>query len=155
MSFDSEVFIHEQDRWRDLEGGLYAKLNADYFLNQHFGFGLYGTYWMPKSPYYGDIDSFGVGVDLKPRYIFPEAIGKMDFGISLIGSVGYRGSDVPELGFVSGLNLGVGIELALRMNRFSILLEPGFQTQPAGGNDASAVTFGPIFHITAGFAVRF
>jgi hypothetical protein len=155
-SLDGEFYASEADEYYGLYGGFYGSLHVDYYVVNNLGFGLYGSYWTPDAEYYGTVYAYGVGLNIKPRYIIPEAIGRLDVVVTLIGSVGYRTVSLDRIDeSTDGLNLGLGLELALQRKNWSFFVEPGFQTQPVGGNSLTDITFGPVWHFTGGVAFRF
>ena len=138
------------------DGGFFSKLGVDYFFSEYFGIGSYLAYGMSFNGRQGDINAVEFGITLKPRYSFDDALGSTDIVVTPELMVGWRGS-YPGFGPSSnGLALNFGLDLRARFeNGFAIFVEPGFLTQPVGGNDLADVTFSPIGFVVAGVAKSF
>ncbi len=122
----------------------------DFYITRKLAAGVYSHY-SPVSLSSGNVNSEGslteIGGAFKLRFpVLPGLSVKPGLNI------GYRkiNSDNADLqGEALGINLGVEIQYKLQSNLI-LFIEPGFLTQPSGGNDNIEYTHGPIWYINAG-----
>ncbi len=140
----------------ETDGGFLQRLGINWFPSQHIGFGGYFLFSTASSGFHGDIYVAEIGISIQPRLTLENVVGEVDFLLTPDVMVGYRGT-FPEAGDnAHGLGLNLGLNLRARWdNGFSVFLEPGFLTQPVGGNDAADVTFSPIGYAIVGVGAAF
>ncbi len=120
---------------------------AHYFeaMSKRFGAGLYVH---TASPYYGSYETISmaeIGLVLKGRFSASDKIQ-----IKPGAYVGYRsyGSGAGD-----GLGVNASVQVQYLLNNMKPFIEFGFLTQPVGGNKSvDAITFGPVFQTSIGFA---
>ena len=85
-----------------------------------------------------------------------EIAQNLDFIFTPGLSIGFRYFGVEITDDIVGLGINLGFDLRLRFSdRYDVWLEPGFVTQPAGGNSDTDVTFGPIGYVLLGVGMAF
>ncbi len=146
-----------EDDWETDYGtaaGFYGKTALDYFPIEYFGMGLYLAGGNTSNRYHGTIDMLEVGLGLKPRLPI-ELTETLDFLVTPSLYIGYRGLFPENCDSSEGLGLNFGVDLRLRSEQLEFFVEPGFLTQPTGGNDETWVTFGPIGYMLFGVGFSF
>jgi hypothetical protein len=142
-----EVYLAEFDTWLDTDTSLLVRLTYDSFQIPSLGFGGFLNFASV-----GVADESGtmvtIGGAIKPRWYLGAAKDQtIDVGLNL----GYR--SVSSDAFtedVSGLALNLSAEYMKPLGDRQLIVDVGFITQPTGGNDATDVTWDPIFYLTAG-----
>lgn len=152
LSGDIYVDIIEDDI--EKESSFMFRAIADTYLMPKFAVGVYFNYSAPSFSYYsmeGDATMTEFGITMKPRFVMgPRIAIKPGFNI------GYRKfeSDITindKKLSIEGLGLNLSVEIQfMTSGNYIFYLEPGFLAQPAGGNNDTDVTFGPIFYILGG-----
>jgi hypothetical protein len=139
----------------DNDAGFAMKANLDYFPVQYFGFGPVLSYASTYNGLDGNINVAGFGLELKGRAPFRDLLGSADLLVTPELGITYRRS-IPAVGLATdGLGINFGLDLRLRWRRLELFIEPGFETQPSGGNDLVFSTFGPIGYVIVGTGFAF
>jgi hypothetical protein len=138
------VYIEAADRSVDSDGGLAAMLEIDAAVAPRLAVG--GFVFTASTGVEGTKARVTtVGGDIRAR--FP--IGR--FELRPGATLGYQLLTADDLDTVKGFDIGATVELAIPFtSRSDFLIELGFISQPSGGNDATDITFAPIFFVSAG-----
>jgi hypothetical protein len=153
--FGGDIYFDPPDRDFDADGGVLIKLGLDYFTSETLGLGVYLSYGEGEV-ISEDFDYIEIGFAIKPRLTREDVIGSYDLLITPGFYVGYRKISADSVDDIDGLALNLGIDIRLRFeNGFAVFIEPGFITQPDGGNDDADVTFSPLGVFTVGVAYSF
>jgi len=135
------------------ESGLTLRAYADYYLAPKFAMGVYVSL-IPSFEIGGEKASGAeLGVSIKPRIPLGEK-----FVIKPVLSIGHRTLNPETEGIETfkGLAIDASIELQYHVNdKLIIYAEPGFYSQPVGGNGDLSLSWGPIGFINVGVAVPF
>ncbi len=135
----------------DSDAGFIGRIGADYFPIPYLGMGGYFLYASSSNELQGSLNSVELGLAIKPRIPLRNAVAGRDLLITASIMLGYRGTFPEEGDATDALGLNFGLEFRVPINdRFALSLEPGFLSQPTGGNDDVFVTFDPIFYLMAG-----
>jgi hypothetical protein len=127
------------------DAGILLQGTVDSLIASGFSVGLYGLHANSEVKN-SDVGVYSLGGTLKKQ--FGDSSGPQ-FRLGL--ELGYQVLD-PEKGHgMKGLNVGAQAEATLPVGaRMNLLLQLGFISQPAGGNDDVELTFGPILYLAAG-----
>ncbi len=142
---DDGLYFAEANRYFYFGDTEFFKGEASLYLNSfsnNFGFGAFFTYASPYYDGYGSITMTEFGPTLKVKF-------KLKNNITLIPTlyIGYR-SYSDDAGDGLGLNLSVITQF--KFEKVNPFLDIGFVSQPAGGNDATDITIGPVMLIGGG-----
>ncbi len=141
----------------DHDSGFIMKLEGDLFPIKYFGFGAYLGFTASSLdvPRDDGMDLFEFGVAAKGR--IPVLTDPVEFFITPGLYFGYRRTMFEaDIDDADGLALNFGVDFRARFEKhFDVFIEPGFLTQPVGGNDDVDVTFGPIGYILFGVGYAF
>lgn len=137
------------DQYFSVGETILLKLDYTAYIADFFGLGGYVTYGSPYYSFvYGEVSMAEFGVVLKPRFRAGDQL-VVKFPVNL----GYR-----SYGGLAGQGFGVNLSGVLEYQASPSIkpyLDIGIMTQPAGGNDATDITFGPTFALAAGVAFSF
>ena len=144
--FEGEMYVWETDRYASVGETLLVRVEYDHYfgaLANRLGLGLFYTY---GTPWYGGFEAVAqheIGGVLKVRFNAGEKLL-----IKPGAYFGYRtyGDDAGQ-GF--GINGSVAFEYQLN-DKIKPFIDMGIMSQPAGGNDASDITYAPVFQINFG-----
>jgi hypothetical protein len=152
----------------EADGGFLSKITVDFFPHENFGFGVFlnnGTVSnLDTDAAFGTTDGHFTtfGVEAKGRLAVEldhatDLLITPGLGLGVRGLFFDQGSIAgPTIEDSVGLAVNFGVDARLRFNdRYDVFIEPGFLTQPAGGNDTADVTFGPIGYLLVGGGVVF
>ncbi len=146
LVFPAEIWIdHEVSFDTETSYGFGADFN--YIVIPRLSLGIYLTVGniVPENSDY-TATFISIGGSIRPRF----SLGKVDFRPGfLIGSNQFS-SDYKYADGVYGMNIGFSGLFAIPMESFEIILEPGFYSQPVGGNSDFEVTFVPSWYFLAG-----
>jgi hypothetical protein len=150
--FGGELYFEYYDRDISKETSFLLQSFADFYLMEKLAMGIYANF---SSFSFEDYDEtatiYEFGVSIKPRFILAGGSLAIKPGLQL----GYRGqsSDISAADEVQGMGLNFSIEFQFNIGSnitpFGII---GFLSQPLGGNDATDVTYKPIFYFGGGIA---
>ncbi|MBN1498828.1 MAG: hypothetical protein JW982_01615 [Spirochaetes bacterium] len=140
----------------DKDMGFLGRGFVDAYLMPNFAAGAYINYFSGSLSDDGnslDVWFYEFGIALKPKFIMNE---KMAFKPGL--NIGYRLNDresmttsPDEITESDGLGLNLSAEVIYSINdSYSLLVDFGFLSQPAGGNEDANVTWAPIFYLNVG-----
>jgi len=149
--FSGDVDIEGTKAEKD--GSMTLKAYADYYLAPKFAMGVFVNL-LPNVKIAGEKASGSeIGVSIKPRICLGEK-----FVIKPALSIGYRVLNPETEGIESFKGLGVdgAVELQYYVNdKLIIYAEPGFYSQPNGGNGDFSLSWSPLGYINVGIAVPF
>ena len=133
------------------ESSFMFRAFADSYLIPKLAVGIYFNY-SPVTVSYGDVSENATmtefGGAFKPRFFL-----KNNIAIKPGLNIGYRSISTSASAWDSkGLGINLSVEIQFMMDNFIFYLEPGFLSQPAGGNDLTDITFAPIAYILVGIA---
>jgi hypothetical protein len=147
----------------DTDAGFIVRPSLDYFFTEQvlsqglfFRFGL-GGYLQAAFTGFDQGDDFTMvelGPVLKARFSAP-IDDQMTFHFTPGLAIGYRRILLDDLDDVNGMAINLGFDLRLQWNQVEFSLEPGFITQPVGGNGDFDLTFGPIPYLLFGVGFAF
>ncbi len=144
--FEGEVYLWENDFYGSVGETLLIRLEYDnYFkaMGNRFGIGLFYTYGNPWYDGYGNVGAHEIGAVLKARLSAgPRLLIKPG---AYFGYRAYGG----EAGTGLGINGAVAFEYQLN-DKVKPFVDLGILTQPAGGNHATDITYGPVFQVNFG-----
>jgi hypothetical protein len=144
-----EVYLAEFDTWLDSDTSFLARLTYDSYQIPSLGFG--GFLNFASVGVEGESGTMvTIGGAIKPRwYVGAAKDQKIDVGLG----IGYRSLSSDSFSEdVSGLALNLSAEYMKPFGDRQLIVDIGFITQPTGGNDATDVTWPPIWYLTAGIA---
>jgi hypothetical protein len=148
MFEDAVLYFHEINQERYVGDNFFFKGDFSYFpdsFSRRFGFGVYYTFGQPFYAFYDVVTQHEFGLSLKARF-------SASLKILIVPTVyvGYRIYDSDDGDPGEGLGLNFSAIFQYRMEKVSPFLDVGFMTQPAGGNDATDITYSPVFIIGGG-----
>ncbi len=150
--FGGEVSLADLDADIDKETGLLLQAFADFYLMEKLAMGVYVNYSNASFEETDETtDVFEIGGSIKPRFILSGGSLAIKPGLQ----IGYRTESIDIEGAEDIMGLGVNVSVEFQfatesnITPFGVI---GFLSQPAGGNDDTDVTFGPIFYLGAGVA---
>jgi len=138
----------------DSDAGFMLKTSLDYFPMKYLGVGVFFQAMFPDIENGGSFTMFELGPAVKGRYSIPVQEG-MAFHITPGLGIGWRGISPENGDFINGMAVNFGVDLRLEWNKLQFSLEPGFITQPVGGEDGVDVTFAPIPYLLFGVGYAF
>jgi len=145
--FEGEVYVWQPNQYGSV--GETFLIKADYvgYFSDFVGMGGYVAYGSPWYWAYETVGMFEVGVVFKARF---QAGEKFLFKVPVY--VGYR-----SFGDPAGNALGINLSGVLQYQGENVkpFIDIGFLSQPIGGNDATDMTFGPVFQASLGVAFTF
>ena len=144
--FEGEVYLWEIDRYGSVGETLLVRLEYDHYfsaLSNRFGLGLFYTYSNPWYDGYEVVSAHEVGGVIKVRLSAGDKL--------LIKPGAYFGYRI--YGDDTGTGLGINGSLAFEYqlsDKIKPFVDLGILTQPAGGNDATDITYAPVMQINFG-----
>ena len=150
LFFPAEIWIdHEVSVDSETNYGVGIDLN--YIMIPRLSMGLY---LMMSNVLVDDIDDtitfVSLGGSIRPRF----SLGSVDFRPGFVIAYNQFNSEYKYADGVSGLNIGFFGLIAIPMDSFELILEPGFYSQPVGGNSDYEVTFAPSWYFLTGVEFR-
>lgn len=148
MTETDNLYFAEVNRYFYVGDAFIFKAEASYFFNafsKRFGLGFYTNLGSPWYDGFEETSMSEFGAVLKWRLY----AGKIIFVPSLY--VGYRSYE-GNAGEGLGLNFSVITQYPLK--NITPFVDIGFLSQPAGGNDATDITYAPVFIIGGGIAIN-
>lgn len=144
--FEGEVYLWESDFYGSVGETLLIRLEYDHYFDamaNRFGLGLFYTY---GSPWYDGYETTGmheIGGVIKARLSAGDKL--------LIKPGAYFGfrSYANNAGTGLGINGSVAFEYQLS-DKIKPFIDLGILTQPAGGNEATDITYSPVFQVNFG-----
>ena len=101
---------------------------------------------MSYESYSADGSFIEFGIAFKPKFMVSPTVA-IKPGLN----IGYRKMETDESSYdAEGLGLNASVEIQFQVKGMLFFIEPGFLSQPAGGNDNTDITFGPIGYINVG-----
>lgn len=148
--FEGELYAAEDDQYYSVGETVLIRGEFYHYLGDHFGIGGYYTLGFPFYSYlYEEVTMHEFGLVLKGRFAASDQI-QIKPGI-YTGYRAYSGGldpgEPPGTGF--GLNATVAFQYQLN-EKIKPFIDLGIMTQPAGGNDATDITYGPTFQVNVG-----
>jgi hypothetical protein len=144
--FEGEVYLWETDRYGSVGETLLIRLEYDrYFssLGNRFGLGLFYTFSNPWYDGYEVVTAHEVGGVIKVRLSAGDKL--------LIKPGAYFGYRAYGDNTGSGLGINGSVAFEYQLNdKIKPFVDLGILTQPAGGNDATDITYSPVFQINFG-----
>ena len=148
MFEDDNLYFAEVNRFFFIGDAVIFKAEIDLYLesfNENFGIGFFVNI---GSPYYDGFEETSMtefGPSIKWRF----DVNKIEFIPALY--IGYRSYE-GDAGEALGINFS--LKAQFRQDNFIPFIDIGFLTQPVGGNDATDMTFSPIFIIGGGVGLN-
>ena len=143
--FESDnLYFAEIDRFFYIGDAIILKAESDYYFhtfNKNFGVGLFANI---GSPWYDGFEET-LMIEFGPALKWKFNLKKIVFIPSFY--IGYRSYE-GDAG--DGLGLNLSIKAQFPQDKFIPFIDIGFLTQPAGGNDATDITFSPVFILGGG-----
>jgi len=142
------LYFAEIDRYYYVGDAFIFKAEADYYLegfNNKFGVGIYASIGAPWYDGFEETSMTEFGPTLKWKFDINE------FKIIPSLYIGYRSYE-GEAG--DGLGLNLSLKAQYPQEGFIPFVDFGFLSQPAGGNDATDITFAPVFIIGGGISIE-
>lgn len=149
MTETDNLYFAEINRYFYVGDALITKAEVVYYsesFSKNFGVGMYINIGSPWYDGFGETSMTEIGPVLKWKI----KIDKIVLVPTLY--VGYRYYD-QKAGDGLGINFSGIIQYPL--DKFTPFLDLGFFSQPAGGNDATDITYAPVFGIGGGISVTF
>ncbi len=143
--FESDnLYFAEVDRYFSIGDAVILKAEGDYYLqkfNNNFGIGLFASFGSPWYDGFEETSMIEFGPTLKWKFNLEQ--------VELIPSlyIGYRSYE-GDAG--DGLGINLSFKAQFPRDKFIPFVDIGFLTQPAGGNDATDITFSPLFILGGG-----
>jgi len=144
--FEGEVYVWEPNFYGSVGETFLLKAEFDHYfatLNGRFGVGAYYSFSMPWYDGYEEVSVHEIGAVLKARLNAGDNIQ-----IKPGAYFGYR-----AYGDDAGQGLGINGSVAVQYSvseKLKPFIELGILSQPTGGNDATDITYSPVFQISAG-----
>jgi hypothetical protein len=151
--FEGEMYAAELDQYYSVGETILIRGEFDHYfssMGDRFGIGGYYTLGFPfYSYFYEEVTMHELGLVLKARFNASDQI-QIKPGI-YTGYRAYTGGldagEDPGTGF--GLNATVSFQYELN-EKLKPFIDLGIMTQPAGGNDATDITYSPTFQFSLG-----
>lgn len=145
--FEGEVYVWHPNRYGSVGESFILKVDYVGYFSDFIGLGGYVTYANPYYWAFENVSMAELGLVAKGRLRAGE---KLLFKIPVY--VGYR-----SYGGNAGTGLAINLSGVLEYQGENLrpFLDIGFLTQPAGGNDATEMTFAPMFQASVGLAFKF
>lgn len=146
--FEGEVYVWTPDVYGSVGESVLVKADYVTWFTDYFGLGGYVNY---GSPYYWAFETVTMGefgIVFKGRFQAGE-----DLLIKVPAYIGYR-TYSNEAGQGLGINASMVLEYQLE-GKVKPFLDVGFLAQPTGGNDATTMTFAPMFAACVGVSFAF
>ena len=144
--FEGEVYLWESDFYGSVGETLLIRLEYDHYfkaMGNRFGIGLFYTYGNPWYDGFENVGQHEIGGVLKARLSAgPRLLIKPG---AYFGYRAYGG----EAGTGLGINGAVAFEYQLN-DKIKPFVDLGILTQPAGGNNATDMTYAPVFQVNVG-----
>lgn len=140
--FEGEMYVWQTNKYASVGEALLFKGEYNYYFSDHFGIGGYVHY---GSPYYGSYETISLGelgVVLKTRFSLSEKM--------LVKPGAYIGYRTYGSGAGTGLGINGSVTLQYVGEKIRPFIDVGIVSQPAGGNKATDITFGPVFQASLG-----
>ncbi|MEZ4225335.1 MAG: hypothetical protein R3B13_30570 [Polyangiaceae bacterium] len=144
------VYVEVADRSFDTSAGLLLLANVDAMVGKRLSMGAFVLNAHPSVTVLGtdyDATITTLGGTIKGRFGPSGGVSirpGIAFGYQLISG------DGPATDDVKGFDIGAVLEIAIPVGGLRVPLEVGFISQPAGGNDATDLTFAPIPYLAGG-----
>ena len=144
--FEGEVYLWESDFYGSVGETLLLRMEFDHYfaaMGNRFGVGAYYTYGGPWYDGYETVSMHEIGALLKARFSASEKL--------LIKPGAYFG--FRAYGGDAGTGLGINGSVAFEYQfngKVRPFMDLGILTQPAGGNEATDITYSPVFQINFG-----
>jgi len=143
--FESDnLYFAEIDRFFYIGDAFILKAESDYYFHafkNNFGVGMFANI---GSPWYDGFEETFM-IEFGPALKWKFNINKIVLIPSLY--IGYRSYE-GDAG--DGLGLNLSVKAQFPQEKFIPFIDIGFLTQPAGGNDATDITFSPVFILGGG-----
>ena len=147
MAFANEIHVKRIGDL-DTESSYALAGNLDFILIPKLSMGIF-VLMVDVVPENSSKDAtlLSFGMTIKPRF----SLGTFNLRPSL--NIGYNktSSDFKYADDVAGLNMGFAAEIGIPMDNYEFIIEPGFYSQPVGGNDDYTITFAPAWYLVFGF----
>lgn len=144
--FEGEVYLWEADFYGSVGETLLIRLEYDHYfssLANRFGLGLFYTFSNPWYDGYEVVSSHEIGGVIKVRLSASDKL--------LIKPGAYFGYRAYGDNAGSGLGINGSVAFEYQLNdKIKPFVDLGILTQPAGGNDATDITYAPVFQINFG-----
>jgi hypothetical protein len=144
MTESDDLYFAEADRYYYVGDALLFKADFSFFpdaFGKRFGIGIYSNL---GSPWYDGFEETFT-TEFGPLLKWKLVANKITFIPTLY--IGYRSYE-GDAGDGMGLNFSVLTQFS--MDNFNPFIDIGFMSQPAGGNDATDITYGPVLIIGGG-----
>lgn len=153
---EGEAYAAEFDEYYSVGETILIRGEFNHYLssmNDRFGLGAYYTLGFPYYSYlYEEVTMHELGMILKARFNASDQL-QIKPGI-YVGFRAYMGDD-SYAGDSPGTGLGVNASVAFQyqLEKVKPFIDLGILTQPAGGNDLTVFTFGPVLQISVGITL--
>jgi hypothetical protein len=153
-AFGGTLYNEQLDADFDVYGGFLFELDGALRLSDHFSIGAFLLVnFASVEPGAAGWDDDGLtfvvsGFKLRLHLAPTDALRVRP---AMAIGVNAASSDSAWVDGSVGLGLGLHVELVYRLSEaFALVLEPGFFSQPFGGNEETVITWAPIFFLAAG-----
>lgn len=149
--FEGEAYAAYFDQYYSVGETILIRFEFDHYfsaMGDRFGLGFYYNLGFPYYSYiYEEVTMHEFGLVLKTRFNASDKV-QIKPGI-YTGYRSYSGGIGEEPGTGFGLNATLALQYQLN-EKIKPFIDLGIMSQPAGGNDATDITYSPTFQVNFG-----